>query len=152
MICDDERDRVSESWPLPSRSSGSPWWGAGITNTHQNSWHSRQRVMHVIIKKSAESWGSREEAKANASWEDSGRVHSWTDFWVVCGEMDGNSKGRAQWESMAAWMHFPRTAPSLGYGSILVPEVNIVLGHFPLCWSWSKAKVWGIHVFTLLVG
>ena len=37
-------------------------------------------------------------------------------------------------------MRFPRTAPSLGYGSILVPAVSILPGHFPLCCSWSRAK------------
>ena len=92
MVCGDEVEKVSGSRPLPSRSSRSPWWGAGMTNTHPNSCHSRWRVMRVIIKKSAKCWGSREEAEVKGRWEDWGRVHNWTDSELCVGKWMGFQK------------------------------------------------------------
>ena len=143
---------MSESWPLLSRSSGSPWWGAGMINTHQNSWHSRQRVMHAIIKKSAECWGSREEAKVNVRWEDSGRVRTWTDSELSVGKWMGIRKAELNERALPHGCIFLEQLPLWDMEAFQSLPSTFSKGIFPCAVLDPELRFWGIRVFTLLVG
>lgn len=150
MVCGNGGENMSESCPLPSRTSRSLWKEPGMTNTPQNSWHSRQRVMHVIIKIAAECWGSREEAKVNARWGDWGKVHNWTGHWELC---VGKWMGFQNTElNERVWQHEGISLEHLSAGGGSYPNsaVNILQGCFPWYCVWPLYPELGFAEFVCL--
>lgn len=82
-VCGREEEKISESYSCPQGAHGLPG-GKQEWQTPPKIADARDRVMIFIIKTAARCWGSSEEAKTNARWQDWGKVHIWADseMWV----------------------------------------------------------------------